>query len=200
MGADARNNIDAALGKFRLRDWAVNRPRRRGWWLKVRGDAGSLPSERQTLAQRWANVYWRWLSVDQRLLFWSLGLIAAFTLFIFPPLLLVPWRHSLSRFLVSSLTGFDFADLDSLWYFARVNNECLQPVTFFRTYSSIGGYFSWNVEHNISHKSQYCGKPPWPRGSVLGLRPAGLEFRILCLEDSVISIISPSSGGSPDPV
>ena len=30
-----------------------------------------------------------------------------------------------------------------------------------------------------------------PRGSVLGLRPPGLEFRILCLEDSVISIISP---------
>ena len=31
-------------------------------------------------------------------------------------------------------------------------------------------------------------------------RPPGLEFRILCLEDSVISIISPSSGGSPGPV
>ena len=38
------------------------------------------------------------------------------------------------------------------------------------------------------------------KGSVLGLRPPGLEFRILCLEDSVISIISPSSGGSPGPV
>ena len=46
----------------------------------------------------------------------------------------------------------------------------------------------------------YGSKPPWPRGSVLGLRPPGLEFRILCLEDSVISIISPSSGGSPGPV
>ena len=46
----------------------------------------------------------------------------------------------------------------------------------------------------------YSGEPPWPRGSVLGLRPPGLEFRILCLEDSVISIISPSSGGSPGPV
>ena len=34
---------------------------------------------------------------------------------------------------------------------------------------------------------------------VLGVRPPGLEFRILCLEDSVISIISPSSGGSPGP-
>ena len=49
-------------------------------------------------------------------------------------------------------------------------------------------------------ESQYCGEPPWPRGSVLGLRPPELEFRILCLEDSVISIISPSSGGSPGPV
>ena len=47
---------------------------------------------------------------------------------------------------------------------------------------------------------QYCGVPTWPRGSVLGLRPPGFEFRILCLEDSVISIISPSSGGSPGPV
>ena len=31
-------------------------------------------------------------------------------------------------------------------------------------------------------------------------RPPGLEFRILCLEDSVISIISPSSGGFSGPV
>ena len=46
----------------------------------------------------------------------------------------------------------------------------------------------------------WSGEPPWPRGSVLGLRPPGLEFRILCLEDSVISIISPASGGSPGPV
>ena len=36
--------------------------------------------------------------------------------------------------------------------------------------------------------------------SVLGLRPPVLEFRILCLEDSVISIISPSLEGSPGPV
>ena len=42
-------------------------------------------------------------------------------------------------------------------------------------------------------------EPPWPRSSVLGLRPPGLEFRVLCLENSVISIISPSSGGSPGP-
>ena len=57
-----------------------------------------------------------------------------------------------------------------------------------------------NVSSPSTCESQYCGEPPWPRSSVLGLRPPGLEFRILCLEDSVISIISPSSGGSPGPV
>ena len=30
-------------------------------------------------------------------------------------------------------------------------------------------------------KIQYCGESPWPRGSVLGLRPPGHEFWILCL-------------------
>ena len=49
-------------------------------------------------------------------------------------------------------------------------------------------------------KIQYCGEHPGPKGSVLGFRPPGLEFRILCLEGSVISFILPSSGGSPDPV
>ena len=44
-----------------------------------------------------------------------------------------------------------------------------------------------NVSSPSTCESQYCGEPPWPRGSVLGLRPPGLEFRILCLEDSVIS-------------
>ena len=57
-----------------------------------------------------------------------------------------------------------------------------------------------NVSSPSTCESQYCGEPPWPRGSVLGFRPPGLEFRILCLEDSVISIISPSSEGSPGPV
>ena len=41
---------------------------------------------------------------------------------------------------------------------------------------------------------------PWPRGSVLGLTAPRFEFRILCLEGSVISLISPSSGGSPGPI
>ena len=49
-------------------------------------------------------------------------------------------------------------------------------------------------------KIQYCGVPPWPTGSVLGLRPPGLEFQVLCLEGSVISFISPSLGGFPVPV
>ena len=44
---------------------------------------------------------------------------------------------------------------------------------------------------------QYCGELPWPRGSVLDLRPPRFEFRILCLEGSVIS---PSLGGFPGPV
>ena len=57
-----------------------------------------------------------------------------------------------------------------------------------------------NVSSPSTCESQYCGEPPWPRGSVLGLRPPGLEFRILCLEGSVISIISSSSGGFPGPV
>ena len=37
-----------------------------------------------------------------------------------------------------------------------------------------------NVSSPSTCESQYCGEPPRPRGSVLGLRPPGLEFRILC--------------------
>ena len=36
--------------------------------------------------------------------------------------------------------------------------------------------------------------------AVLGLRPPGFEFRILCLEGSVISLIISSSGGSLGPI
>ena len=42
-----------------------------------------------------------------------------------------------------------------------------------------------------------CAEHPWQRGSVLGLLSPGLEFRILCLEGTVISFISPSSRGFP---
>ena len=37
-----------------------------------------------------------------------------------------------------------------------------------------------NVSSSSTRKTQYCGEPPWQRGSVLGLRPSGFEFRILC--------------------
>ena len=49
-------------------------------------------------------------------------------------------------------------------------------------------------------KIRYCGEPPWPRGSVLGFRPLELEFRIMCLEDSVISFVLPPLRGSHGPV
>ena len=42
-------------------------------------------------------------------------------------------------------------------------------------------------------KLQYCGQPLWPRGSVSGLRRAGLGFRFLYAEDSVICFLLPSS-------
>ena len=42
-----------------------------------------------------------------------------------------------------------------------------------------------NVFSRALVKIQYFGEPPWPRGSVFGLIPPGLEFRILCLEGSV---------------
>ena len=38
-------------------------------------------------------------------------------------------------------------------------------------------------------KIKQSEKPPWLRGSVLDLRPPGLEFRIMCLNGSVISFI-----------
>ena len=47
---------------------------------------------------------------------------------------------------------------------------------------------------------QYCGEPPWPRGGVIGLRPPGFEFRILCLEGSVISPSSGDSTGQVQPI
>ena len=49
----------------------------------------------------------------------------------------------------------------------------------------------------FTRETQYCGEP---RGNVLGLTPPGFQFQILYLEGSVISLISPSSRGSPDPI
>ena len=54
----------------------------------------------------------------------------------------------------------------------------------------------WASITKLSHMIQmiqYRWKPPWSRGSMLGLTPPGLKFRILCLErECIISFISPS--------
>ena len=57
-----------------------------------------------------------------------------------------------------------------------------------------------NVSSPTTRKTQYCGKPRKLRGSVLGIRTPGFEFQALCLEGSVISLISLSSGGSSGPI
>ena len=61
------------------------------------------------------------------------------------------------------------------------NSSFLETICFFTTHS-------------------YSGEPLWPRHSVIGLRPPQLKFRILCLEDSVVWFVSPSSWGSPGSV
>ena len=69
------------------------------------------------------------------------------------------------------------------------------------SFPSLGGLKkNKNVSSPSTRKTQYCGEPPWPTGSVLGYRPPGFEFRILYLEGKVISPTSPSSGGSPGPI
>ena len=54
-----------------------------------------------------------------------------------------------------------------------------------------------NVSFPSTRKTQHCGEPPWPRSNVLGLKPPRFEFRILCLEDSFISLILSSSAVKP---
>ena len=49
-------------------------------------------------------------------------------------------------------------------------------------------------------KIPYCGEPPGPRDTVLCFKTSGLEFRIMCLEGSVISFILLSSRSYPGPV
>ena len=99
----------------------------------------------------------------------------------------------------------------SLWFCGLVLRDCwgggprvVVSTAAFQSSGSLPGLGGLKETKNVSSpstsESHYCGEPPCPRGSVLGLRPPGLEFRILCLEDSVISIISPSSGGTPGPV
>ena len=57
-----------------------------------------------------------------------------------------------------------------------------------------------NVSSPSTCKTQICVEPPWSRVSVVGQRPQGFQFRILCLEHSAIQLISPFSGVSPGPI
>ena len=66
-----------------------------------------------------------------------------------------------------------------------VHKGGLKPDSFHFPVSAV--WKEKKVSSPSTYESQYCGEPPWPRSSVLGLRPPGLEFRILCLEDSVSS-------------
>ena len=71
----------------------------------------------------------------------------------------------------------------------------------FEPHSGLQVSIKQNVSSPLTRKDfLYCGESQWPRGSVLGLRPPGSEFRILSLGGSVISFISPFTGGSPGPV
>ena len=60
----------------------------------------------------------------------------------------------------------------------------------FEPHSGIQVSKKQNISSPLSRKIQYCGKTSWPRGSVLGLRPPEVAFRILCLEGSVTSFMS----------
>ena len=52
-----------------------------------------------------------------------------------------------------------------------------------------------NVSSPSTCESQYCGEPPLPRGSVLGLRPPGLKF-----ESCVWRTVSSQSSHHPQEV
>ena len=56
-----------------------------------------------------------------------------------------------------------------------------------------------NVSSPLTREHSILWEPSCARGSVFGLRPSGLEFRIMCLEGSVISLISTSSRFSTGP-
>ena len=66
---------------------------------------------------------------------------------------------------------------------------------------SLGGLKDTKMFHPPpTLKTQYYGEPPRLRSGVLGRRPSGFEFRMLCLEGGVISLNSPSPRGSPGPI
>ena len=45
------------------------------------------------------------------------------------------------------------------------------------SFPGLGGFeINNNVFFPSTRKTQYCGEPPGPGGSVLGLRPPGFEF------------------------
>ena len=71
----------------------------------------------------------------------------------------------------------------------------LSPYIFFPTslsQSSIHSTYQVDIAGSLRDREVAC--------SASDRQGTNFEFPILCLEDSVISIISPSSGGSPGPV
>ena len=81
------------------------------------------------------------------------------------------------------------ACLESRWSWARAP---LWPISFKETKCFFPAHSQKvNIVGSICDREVAC---------LMRIRPPGLEFRILYLEDIVISIISPSSGGSPGPV
>ena len=79
-----------------------------------------------------------------------------------------------------------------LFHFILVKAACLEKSEIACSNSTLAFKFERNKMLLLRSptKIQYCGEPLCPRGSVLGLRPPRFEFRILCLEGSVISFIS----------
>ena len=99
--------------------------------------------------------------------------------------------------------------------FSAVNrwelNDLFATCHIKRAYNSVGTY-TCILTYSQWYMVQWLRQPPWkvwyssfnekkrffpaPWGSVLGLKPPGLEFWILCPESSVITFILPSSGRS----
>ena len=67
--------------------------------------------------------------------------------------------------------------------------RCSHKSSFYSRTISLSRRFerNKNVPSPSTRKTQYRGEPPRTRSSVLGLRPTGIEFRILCLEGGAVS-------------